>query len=88
MGIVFLICECCGRTFPDNCSPMVRCDCGKDWCCNECATHDGYSREYDDCSYCRQEVFEDSTLLNYALELLATTKEELVEKYKKKISET
>lgn len=40
----------------------------------------------DSCSYCRKELFEDSDLLEKALEMLGLTKEELIEKMKEDIN--
>lgn len=48
MGVDYLVCKHCGRTFPD-CGDYVRCndDCYAKWCCDECAEADGL--EYDRC---------------------------------------
>lgn len=47
MGVDFLVCKNCGRTFCD-CGEFVSCECGEDWCDNECAEEDGYLTEHCD----------------------------------------
>lgn len=45
MGVDWLSCNRCGSTFPD-CGDFVRCsdDCYKEWCSEQCAEADGYTR--------------------------------------------
>ena len=40
----------------------------------------------DTCNYCRKEDFDDDVLLEYCMELLNITREELVQAYKNKMS--
>lgn len=95
MGVDFITCERCGHNFPD-CGDFVRCndECGIDWCSYECAEEDGYIQNYEEdengweidmstCKYCREEDFDDSELLVYALKLLDCSRDGLVAKYKK-----
>jgi hypothetical protein len=96
VSVDYLVCQHCGETFIE-CGPCVWCDCGEHWCSEECAELDGYrcyERQVDDehdedveevcsCNFCREEDFDDETLLKFALEKLKTTREELVEEYKK-----
>ncbi len=111
MSVDYYRCDYCGETFCD-CGYYVDCDCGKKWCCDECAEEDGFKEEYcklgyeiryehsDDerceketcykcenfiersCSYCREEKFTESEMLEKALELLGITEKELTEKMK------
>jgi hypothetical protein len=93
MGVDWLGCDYCGETFPD-CGDFVECGCGNKWCDRVCAEGDGYehnklttedANEYEyekSCVYCRGEKFEDSELLEYCLELLGFSKEELIKRYK------
>lgn len=96
MSVDYYVCERCGETFPDCMDGIVWCECGNVWCCLECAYKDGYQfgvevdedgEEYEteegsSCKYCRGEEFYDNELLEYSLELLQMTKEELVIKLK------
>ena len=94
MGVDFYACENCGHTFPD-CGDYTSCECGRHWCCDDCAESEGYRQEEDgytpegssweqetSCDYCRQEDFEDYELLSHALKLLGISRKELVAKYK------
>lgn len=49
--------------------------CNYDDCC-DCPHYESAS-----CKYCRKEDYDDSLLLNYCMELLSVTREELIEKY-------
>lgn len=53
------------------------CELSDDACCTECINYIPSS-----CSYCRHENYEDSELLNKALELLEITREDLISKMK------
>jgi len=72
------------------CGYYVSCDCGRKWCSDECAEEDGWINEeenedsdvYRSCKYCREEDFEDSELLKYALKGLEVTRSELIDMYK------
>jgi hypothetical protein len=44
MSVDYLVCKHCGDTFCD-CGDFVSCECGEDWCSDECAETDGYKRE-------------------------------------------
>ncbi len=96
MGVDFYSCQSCGHNFPD-CGPYEWCGCGKNWCCEDCASDDGLNKDDENapkynegrsCDFCRGDDFEDSTLLAYALEELGKSRAELVElvKSKKKIA--
>lgn len=43
MGVDFYPCSNCGETYCD-CGYYVTCECGRDWCSDECANEDGYSK--------------------------------------------
>lgn len=63
--------------------PEEDCDFAKNGECNSW----GYECEHwtkESCKYCRNEDFDDYKLLNFALEVLNVTREELIEDYKKK----
>lgn len=89
MGVDWLTCRSCGGTFPD-CGSYVSCEsCGEYWCSDKCAEEDGFKVEVDNeeeystsCKYCRQEDFDDSVLLKFALSLLEESRIELIEQYK------
>ena len=95
MGIDYCNCISCGRAFPDAID-YVSCNCGNEWCDEECANEDGYKvgtmidedgDEVEDCentscAYCRNEKFDDAELFEYSLKLLNISKETLIEKYK------
>lgn len=119
MSVDFLVCKNCGDTFCD-CGEYVSCECGTNWCSDECAEADGYRKErckldcsqddeeMDDCikkeeynksgyvscwdcenyiesscNFCRNEDYDDITLLNKALELLGISRENLINKINK-----
>ena len=80
MGVDFLVCDECGETFCD-CGEYYYCEgCDKHFCqyCNEEAgleiNEDG---EVESCKYCRNEAVDDVQLLDYALNKLNTTRDEL-----------
>ena len=90
MSVDFFDCDVCGEPVCE-CGEHWSCECGKHWCSIECAESDGYEKEedpnYEDeeivsCKYCREEDFEDDVLLEYALEKLKLTREELLNMYK------
>jgi hypothetical protein len=90
MGVDFWICHFCKDTFPD-CGDYTRCNtCEIHWCSDDCAIEEGWidSEEEDDygnssstCSFCRNESAEDSDLLDFALEKLGISREDLEEEY-------
>jgi len=46
MGIDYIACNNCGRTFPD-CGSYIICEnCSTEWCSDECAEEDGYIPEH------------------------------------------
>ena len=87
MGVDFYPCNYCGETFCD-CGDFERCECGVKWCSLECAEKEGYTTEIKgkwgegSCNFCREEDFEDSILLDFALSLLEESRMELIEQYK------
>jgi len=93
MSIDYLSCSHCGDGFPDVID-YISCDCGRTWCCLECAEEDGFmempeigstEEEYPatSCKYCREEDFDDSELLEFALDFFCSDREEIIEEYKK-----
>ena len=90
MGVDYEVCTNCEDTFPD-CGYFVRCDCGKQWCDDDCAATDGYTYECDEeenhesssCDYCRGEQVEDYLLLEAAMKHLGIDRKQLIEIYKK-----
>lgn len=94
MGVDFYACNNCGDTFPD-CGDYTSCECGHNWCSDECAEAEGWRQEEEEftpegsrwsqetsCSYCRKEDFGDLALLDFCLELLGKTREEIILQYK------
>lgn len=89
MSIDYLTCANCGENFCD-CGDFVSCECGKVWCCYECAESDGFIEdeenldEYDEptrsCNFCRNQDFEDCDLLELAMKLLQCDREFLINK--------
>ena len=57
-------------------SPLEDCEFANDSKWNRCSNCENYVGS--SCSYCRNEAFEDSTLLAYALSLIGMGKEELI----------
>lgn len=91
MSVDYEVCDSCGETFCD-CGDYVSCECGRQWCCDECAINDGFTHtEWEDyneessCTYCRKEDFDDDVLLEFALKLLTKTRKELITEYKELI---
>ncbi len=90
MGVVFLMCDVCGKTFPD-CGPFLQCyyECSRLWCSEKCADEDDFKNDDDydvhfkSCKYCRKEDVDDSTLLEFFLDKNSITREEAVEDWKK-----
>lgn len=89
MSVDFFDCRVCGQSVCE-CGHFVRCDCGNKWCDEECAESEGYrmdSEETDEweasysCDFCRNEDYEDITLLKYALSLLGKDRQELIKMY-------
>lgn len=96
MGVDWYACNNCGETFPD-CGDYTGCECGEHWCSDECAEVEGFRREEDgykpagqsweqesSCSYCRKEDHSDSTLLDYCLQLIGKTREQIIVEYNSK----
>lgn len=91
MGVDFLICNLCARTFPD-CGDYVRCgeECWNKWCSEECAKKEGWvrDREREDegdgddlartCKYCRNEDVDDTVLLKFLMKKCKTTRKKLL----------
>jgi len=100
MSVRFFDCAVCGTSVCDA-GDYVSCDCGREWCDYECASVDGFEEQedyYDEedeeyyeceegstCKYCRKEDFEDSELLEFAIEMYGTTRETLIQEYKEKL---
>ena len=106
MSVDFFDCVVCGESVCE-CGDYVGCECGRQWCSDECAEEDGYKAntcklgyDVDDndceesccccdneletsCNYCREDDFEDSTLLAFTIKMLQTDREELIKIYKK-----
>lgn len=91
MGIDFLVCNECETGFPDV-NDYKFCECGRDWCDEECAEkgglrqvldEDGYYSGESDCKFCRGEKFDDDVLLNFILKREGISKEDLISLYKK-----
>lgn len=93
MGVDWYACNTCNDTFPD-CGDFVGCECGEHWCSSECAEVEGYRYEEEgytpecskwsqetSCKHCRKEDYSDLTLLNYCLELLGKSREEIINQY-------
>lgn len=86
MGIDYYSCSECETSFPDVIDYKF-CECGRDWCDEECAELGGLqSDEWGDdrtCKYCREEEFDDAVLLAHLLLVMEMTREELIAGYKK-----
>ncbi len=93
MSVDFHVCCSCGGTFVEYSGRSRYCndDCGNRWCSDDCADSDDYEERKIDsdgnressCAYCRGETFTENELLNFAIECLDTSREELIEEYKK-----
>ncbi|MEH6848089.1 hypothetical protein CON15_19665 [Bacillus cereus] len=89
MGVDFYPCENCGETFPD-CGYYVSCECGMHWCSDGCAEEHGHESREDEetgyeessCMYCREEDFDDNSLLYHALDLLNMDRQQIIGSYK------
>jgi len=90
-GIDYITCDECGVNFPD-CGEFYCCEnCYRSFC-GECKEEAGLEFDTDEdgeptrdvisCKYCRNEDFDDETLLEFALKKLNTTKEQLKEEIK------
>jgi hypothetical protein len=88
MGVDFYSCHRCGDTFPD-CGNYEECECGIRWDSDYCASEEGFiTSELDEdgnretsCDFCRGESAEDAELLQYALEKLGLSRNDLEEEY-------
>ena len=94
MGSDTGVCNFCGDTF-SKAGTFVGCDCNKCWCSESCAEADGLRGEENgyippgetweqdtSCDYCRKEDYDDSELLEYALDkFLNMSRYELVASY-------
>lgn len=83
MGVDFFPCDYCGESICD-CGRYTKCECGRRWCNMKCAGQDGFSQVEDGewtCSFCRNEEFEDSTLLSFLLKRYDLTREQVVQEY-------
>lgn len=98
MGIDYYVCDNknCGEGFPDV-GEYVMCECGCNWCSDECAEEDGFQEEENgftpdgskweqetSCKYCRKEDFNDGELLRFALGKLSLSRNQLIKLYKSK----
>lgn len=90
MGQSYYVCTNCNESFGDYWDGIHFCDCGKSYCCSECAEDNGFrydtNGKYDEfsCGYCREERFDEYQILSWTLDTLNMTKEEVVEILKKK----
>jgi len=93
MGVDFYNCKKCNEVFAD-CGDYVYCPkCYENWCCDECAEKDGlilisdedgdYIEDECSCNFCRQEDFDDETLLEYLFKKYNVTRKEVALEYKK-----
>lgn len=78
---MWAICNKCGLIFQTK-QEHITCGCNRKWCCDRCATYDGYIEEEDSlsCNYCRGEDYDDEELLVEALKLLKMTRRVLIDK--------
>jgi hypothetical protein len=87
--IDYVWCECGIKWCCDECAEAdgykdESCSKGFDVDDNECEQSCWSCENHIDsnCKYCRQEDFDDSILLNFALKKLVLTREQLIEQYK------
>jgi hypothetical protein len=101
LGIDYYSCDVCGKAFPDVCSYSVCEDCGSHLCgscrdeygvghslaCSETIEKIDweFKDEYDLCPFCSDDIITDEALLAFAIEMLDTTKEKLIEEYLKDV---
>lgn len=101
MGIDYYSCDECGEAFPDVCGYAVCTDCGNrlcSKCMNEYGVsgemssaesleevEEEFKDEYDLCPFCSDDIITDDVLLAFAIEMLDTTKEKLIEEYLKDV---
>lgn len=92
MGVRFLVCTACQRTFPDCCDCYQCKGCCARYCSADCAQLDGedYSEDEDGdevenedqtCIDCREELPSSENLLHFALEKLNMRLEDLKAEY-------
>ena len=97
MGVDFYVCESCSSTFADV-GDYETCDCGRNWCGEECAEKhglhkpellddDGEFEDYDydnfTCKFCREEDYDGEVLLDFILKREGFSREDLISLYKK-----
>lgn len=85
MGIEFIDCMHCGKTFTDS-GEGIHCSCGHSWCeegwkGDKCAIDDGYNEETETCKYCRKEAATDDELFAFLLKDLNVTRKYVLNKY-------
>jgi len=83
MGVDFLVCDHCGETFCD-CGTYYICSCGRKF--DECG--DDFLEKYGEdpegdyslagCDYCLGDLVDDGTLIEYLLDKVKMTREEIV----------
>jgi hypothetical protein len=96
VGVDWYPCNSCGETFPDA-GYYVSCECGENWCSDDCAEGEGYRKEEDgftpigskwsqdtSCNYCRCENHTDATLLQFCLDQLGKSREQIIMQYNNK----
>lgn len=81
---MWTVCSRCGLIFRIKEDRIICSGCNREWCCDKCATYDGYNENKDlsSCNYCRGEDYDDEELLVEALKLLKMTRKELINKIK------
>ncbi len=82
MGVDWITCETCSENFPDS-GPYNFCECGA-YFCGSCQTEQEskYECNKDDelieCDDCSKNIVRDKDIINYLLNKLKTTKEQIV----------
>lgn len=79
---MWTVCNRCGVVFQVRREHITCNGCGREWCCEKCATYDGYAEHTNpqSCNYCRGEDYDDAELLMKALKLLGMSRKELINK--------
>lgn len=94
MGQDFYSCNHCGEAFGDYWDGYEMCECGKNYCSQECATENGFERYDEDfnadewyekygdvestCQFCRGENLTDAEILQWFLDAGSFTREDAV----------
>jgi len=86
MSIDYFPCSYCDETFADCSKYIVYCDCGKIFCCNECAATKS-DNDILSCRICRNEYVPDGVLLQFALDRLSLTRDMAEQFYRNSIEQ-